>query len=528
MYYGAWGEFGASAISVQNDYQGILQEQIKESNKAYETAGEKIRAYQNSLVGMGSSAVQSGASMGEVLEIIESFSNVADSLGSQTEFIFMSAAEQALYLANAEKLAKEQFDALTGVIAQSQMESSLQRMGEAAIRSNAAFEEVSAIIANANAAVEELRSDPEWINKSTFEQFSDMNKITADTQRQLDDLTDSPYEITLNTKGNALEFLEDVEGMLLRLSGDGLGIAGALDLQGQAEGFVVAMNQLRLPEDVKALLFAQEEGRLGNLADALVPPSAAELAREAKQAADEAKRAYEQWYDALKSDAETAVLSGLQVKKEDFLPGYEDAPLEAVRRLRDIVNKGLDSPWAEYFEIPPEVLAQGEDAVKRWASDLADRGADLRDINLIDKDAFLRELEELKLARQERANVISQLVQWAIDAGLADNEKEAQSLAKDYLGEPTADGLVEGLEDEMEDYKFAKFITSAMDTDLEKNVEKYKTSGRNIANAMFGGWEEQMNENIGGYQYSDPNDAPPDGGLPSQYNIPIGRGGPLR
>ena len=78
VYYGAWGEFGASAISVQNDYQGILQEQIKESNKAYETAGEKIRAYQNSLVGMGSSAVQSGASMGEVLEIIESFFNKSD------------------------------------------------------------------------------------------------------------------------------------------------------------------------------------------------------------------------------------------------------------------------------------------------------------------------------------------------------------------------------------------------------------------------------------------------------------------
>jgi hypothetical protein len=183
------------------------------------------------------------------------------------------------------------------------------------------------------------------------------------------------------------------------------------------------------------------------------------------------------------SDIQDAVLAGLEVKPEDFLAGYEDAPLEAVRRLRDIANRGLESPWASFFEIPPEVLAKGSDAVKRWAADLADKGAALRDISLIDKDAFLRELAELQTAAKEKAAVLAKLKNWAIEAGLS--PEDAKLYAEQAVGVPSGEGAVEGLLGAFAEQDPGSGLAEKLADSVTKAKEDYQNAGKAMAEQLW-------------------------------------------
>jgi hypothetical protein len=64
------------------------------------------------------------------------------------------------------------------------------------------------------------------------------------------------------------------------------------------------------------------------------------------------------------------IFKATQVTPEDLgataAGKYIDKWDEAARRLRDIFGKGAESPWAALL-VPPEVQAQGGEAVKKWA-----------------------------------------------------------------------------------------------------------------------------------------------------------------
>jgi hypothetical protein len=182
-------------------------------------------------------------------------------------------------------------------------------------------------------------------------------------------------------------------------------------------------------------------------------------------------------------DIQMAVLAGLEVKPEDFLAGYEDAPLEAVRRLRDIANLGLESPWAAMFEIPQDVLDQGSDAIKRWAANLAEQGAQLRDISLIDKDAFLRELAELQTAAQQQEAVMEQLKQWAVEAGLS--PEDARMYAEQAVGIPSGEGAVEGLLGAFAEQDPGSGLAEKLADSVAKAKEDYQDAGKAMAEQLW-------------------------------------------
>jgi len=51
----------------------------------------------------------------------------------------------------------------------------------------------------------------------------------------------------------------------------------------------------------------------------------------------------------------------------DQLGFHVDTWDEKARRMADIANRGMESPWAKIMVPPPDVVAQGDNAVKAWA-----------------------------------------------------------------------------------------------------------------------------------------------------------------
>lgn len=105
----------------------------------------------------------------------------------------------------------------------------------------------------------------------------------------------------------------------------------------------------------------------------------------------------------LRGKIESALLEGSTVTASDFtktLAGtYEDAPLEAARRLDAIAARGFAElqahpDWAAILAIPEGILTGSEQQLKDWAAGTAESVRNLEDWTRIDWNAFAREFEE--------------------------------------------------------------------------------------------------------------------------------------
>jgi len=75
-------------------------------------------------------------------------------------------------------------------------------------------------------------------------------------------------------------------------------------------------------------------------------------------------------FDTMRSDIES-IFQPTQTadftNQLDQMGMHIDTWDEQARRMADVANRGMDSPWAKILNIPPEVAAQGNDAVKAFA-----------------------------------------------------------------------------------------------------------------------------------------------------------------
>lgn len=274
--------------------------------------------------------------------------------------------------------------------------------------------------------------------------------------------------------------------------------AEAMAELGDAMGWVARQGSMTGMSNIFGSPLFSEGGNLGNefqsIIDSLDDPiwTFDEWRAQAEASGREAASSFASGYSSLVGDIQSAVMSGLEVKESDFTGDYLDAPLEAVRRLRDIANLGLESPWAKMFEIPPEVLQQGPEAIKRWAAAMADRGAEMRDISLIDKDAFLRELEEIQVAAEEKENVLNTLMKWAQEAGLS--EVEAKTYAQKMVGEPSAEGVIAGLS-KIGDLGAGTAMAESIKKSVIKAWDDYVKAGKTMGKPLLAGILEYIKEN---------------------------------
>lgn len=204
------------------------------------------------------------------------------------------------------------------------------------------------------------------------------------------------------------------------------------------------------------------------------------------------------WQSALydvQSMAESVLRAGLQVTAIDMAQTaagtYQDKPLEAARRLADIAARGLESPWAGFFEIPHDVLAAGADAVKAWASQVQGDVENLTRPDLIDWDAFISGFEKAQQDAAAKELTLDIAVGKLAQAGLLEpgtKEQQKQQVAR-MLGietpELAAAGITAGFRAAFEADNPAIALMNAFTKSNKDNAAQYETAGK-ASGKVFG------------------------------------------
>ena len=165
------------------------------------------------------------------------------------------------------------------------------------------------------------------------------------------------------------------------------------------------------------------------------------------QVAQSAKSAFEDIglsVGELRSKIESALMEGATVTAQDFadtLAGtYEDAPLEAARRLDAVAARGFAElqahpDWAAILEIPPDVLAGSEAALKSWATNASASVRNLERADLIDWDAFAANFQA-QLDREAAREYTLDVALSELDARglLSGSEEDRRKQVEEALG----------------------------------------------------------------------------------------------
>lgn len=272
---------------------------------------------------------------------------------------------------------------------------------------------------------------------------------------------------------------------------------------------------------------------------------AEEYQRTWQEAYDSQQQAAEDAYQSIRS-AVQAALQPTDVTEADFFATdqgtYEDKWDENRRRALAIAARGFEEldihpDWAEILKIPPEVLAQGEEALKNYARNLADSIGSLERPDLINIDAAVQAVQAY-VNRQAAIELTVDLVtEEAIKQGLVVGDDAKQQVAE-ALGVETTIGLRPTLpEGAVDDWKaeigtvdipvtlvsevaaetaetspaaalmssfgagfkeylegatWGKDIVSRLGADLKTQVEAIKTLGRQTGETFFGGLLEAI------------------------------------
>jgi len=247
------------------------------------------------------------------------------------------------------------------------------------------------------------------------------------------------------------------------------------------------------------------EGRLRSqaAADALALQMAAdaEAEREAERHAREMERLYEEQRAALRSMAES-ILTPTAVTPADMfraqtgaLGGYVDKWDESARRLQDIANRGMQSPWWRVMEVPEEVLAQGEQAVRIWAQETADAVQRGVRPDLIDWEAFDRAAEEFIRDQEAREQTVAMAM-----ARLGGAVPEAE--VRRMLGVP-ADATEEALavgqafQQGLGSMDMAEAVTGRFHEQMQAQMQRWVAMGSMTVTWFARGLEEGVADDTG-------------------------------
>lgn len=208
--------------------------------------------------------------------------------------------------------------------------------------------------------------------------------------------------------------------------------------------------------------------------------------------------------DSIRSRAESVLTAGTNVTAQDMLDTqagtYQDKPLEAARRLADIAEKGMASPWAAILVPPPEVIAAGEAAVKAWAERTKQDVLDLTRPDLINWDAFIANYQDALNRESMREDTLDLAMQKLGEAGLlkgADRNQVAQLLGLETpqsAGELFASGFAEGVGGK----DLSNLFLSAWQTDFDAQKAEYETAGKNLGGVIITGLNTAVKDNIPG------------------------------
>ncbi len=236
-----------------------------------------------------------------------------------------------------------------------------------------------------------------------------------------------------------------------------------------------------------------------------------EAQRASSFAADESARAWERSFANMRSMAEQVLGGGLNVTDSEMLAAgagtYQDKPLEAARRLADVANLGLESPWAAFFEIPQSVLDQGTEAIKAWAAATRDDVVNLTRPDLIDWDAFIANYEKLLNDNAARELTIDIAVGKLSEAGLLQgNDAQRKAQVAKLLGIETPEiavaSMVSGFDAALSSNNPADKVLSNVKSGVDADLAGYATIGKTMGDTIGTATKTAIIDNVGNVRAS--------------------------
>lgn len=309
-----------------------------------------------------------------------------------------------------------------------------------------------------------------------------LSASVASNIKRLQDLNQTIISLIDGPAGYLPTFFAEADGSVRRFDEAALKAALSVDILNTKMANGLSPTQYQTRSKKNAETFVEDYRRSGQ-----------EAQRALELAADQSTRAWEQSFRNMRSMAEQVLGGGLNVTQADFLATaagtYQDAPLEAARRLADVANLGLESPWASFFQIPPEVLAQGTEAIKAWSAATRDDVVNLTRPDLIDWDAFTRDYQQLLNDNAARELTLDIAVGKLSEAGLLQgNEDQRKAQVARLLGIETPEiavaSMVSGFDAALSSNNPADKVLTNVRSGVDADLAGYATIGQQMGNTI--------------------------------------------
>lgn len=187
----------------------------------------------------------------------------------------------------------------------------------------------------------------------------------------------------------------------------------------------------------------EEEIRLGEQAASAAETASNKAAREAERAAEETARAWERAVDEVRGAVSRGIDLSIKVGANDEIlraMGLQgEAVNEAGRRLQDVVNRGIESPWVEAFA---ELRGKTNDEVKATAAYMQSQIDQFLRPDLLNKEAILDNARNALIGGRNRAALIEEITNQLVAEGYA--VVEAKRTIAEQLGESVPTEGAEG------------------------------------------------------------------------------------
>ena len=210
---------------------------------------------------------------------------------------------------------------------------------------------------------------------------------------------------------------------------------------------------------------------------------------------------YNDALDRLRGSVESAIggaISGtkslMDFSSEGMVGSFDpNGPARNFGRMWDVAKNGFQSQWLEPLRqeglIPDDVIAQGEDAIKRFAEGKARAFQAGTDLGMLDKDAIKRQVMQQIAAEAEMAamrdQILAELAGQGINrtaaAGALDTVLGQQGMAP--TGQAGATGYAEGFSSGL--IGQGSKIVAVLAAEIEENKGGFDTVGR-TAGVMWG------------------------------------------
>lgn len=343
------------------------------------------------------------------------------------------------------------------------------------------MDEEAAAAQKAAEAVRRMGSDTAnslpWV-KALAGQYEVMIKLTKPAEAGVRATTNAMARAVLPTMqwGDALAMLNQELAKTAMIGSGPMSQAGPVsDLIKNQSSLSDAMN-LTVDEWVAGMLAANET-----------------ISSDSKTTAQAVANNWQSAYNSIQGSAESALTARMQPTELDFLQTglgtYQDAPLENVRRLDAIIQRGMEEisahpDWAAILEIPADVLAGGGDALKAWAMQTRESVANLARPDLINWDAFIAEFQRQQQDAAAKALTLDIAMGKLAQAGLLGEGNQAAQKAQiaQMLGldtpELAAASIAEGFQTAFAANNPATVLLGSIQTKVGTQETAYAETGK--------------------------------------------------